>query len=142
MSGTDDATDPQHVEASRWFAKAAEDLHVARLAIAVRPPLLDPAAYHCQQAVEKLFKGLLVAVAIPVPRTHDLGYLAELLTPRYPNLAGQIQSLAWLSPWATVTRYPTLDTDSGPTIEDVRQAMAEIVAMAAAVDGPAGASGG
>jgi HEPN domain-containing protein len=115
-------------------------LHVARLAAATRPPLLDPAAYRCQQAVEKLFKGLLVAISVPVPRTHDLGYLAELLLPRYPNLATRIQSLAWLSPWATVTRYPVLDTDSEPTIEDVQQAMTEIAAMVAAIDGVSGSS--
>ena len=85
--------------------------------------------------MEKLFKGLLVAVALPVPRTHDLGYLAELLTPRYSKLADQIQALAWLSPWATDTRYPALDTDGGPTVQDIRQAISEIATLAAAVDG-------
>jgi HEPN domain-containing protein len=134
MSGTDEAPDPRRAEASRWFLKASEDLQVARLAVAAQPPLLDPAAYHCQQAVEKLFKGLLVTGALAVPRTHDLGYLAELLTPRFPKLAEQIEALAWLSPWATETRYPALDTGGGPSIEDVQQAIAEIAAMAAAVD--------
>ncbi len=142
MSGPDEATDPQQAEALRWYAKAAEDLDVARLAIAARPPLLDPAAYHCQQAVEKLFKGLLVAVARPVPHSHDLGYLAELLTPHYPKLGNQIAALAWLSPWATVTRYPALDTEGGPTIDEVRQAITEIVAMTSAVGSPTGSSGG
>ena len=126
----------------RWYTKATEDLDVARLAIAARPPLLDPAAYHCQQAVEKLFKGLLVAVARPVPHTHDLGYLAELLMQHYPKLDVQVGALAWLSPWATVTRYLALDADGGPTMDEVRQAITEIVAMTAAVDSPAGSSGG
>jgi hypothetical protein len=57
-------------------------------------------------------------------------------------LASQIEALAWLSPWATVTRYPALDPDTGPTIDDVRQAITEIVAMTAAIDGPADTSGG
>ncbi len=141
MSGTDEAPDPRRAEASRWFSKATEDLQVARLAMAAQPPLLDPAAYHCQQAVEKLFKGLLVAAVLPVPRTHDLGYLAELLIPRYPKLAGHIRALAWLSPWSTDTRYPALDTDGGPTAQDVRQAITEIAAMMAAVDGMTDLSG-
>lgn len=141
MSGTDEAPDPRRAETSRWFLKATEDLQVARLVMAARPPLLDPAAYHCQQAVEKLFNGLLVAAVLPVPRTHDLGYLAELLIPRYPKLAGQIQALAWLSPWATDTRYPGLDTEGGPTGQDVRQAITEIATMAATVDGMADLSG-
>lgn len=137
MSGSDEPPDPRRAEASRWFLKASEDLQVARLAIAAQPPLLDPAAYHCQQAVEKLFKGLPVTGALAVPRTHDPVHLAELLTPRFPKLAEQIEALAWLSPWATETRYPTLDTGGGPSIEDVQQAIAEIAAMAAAVDGMA-----
>ena len=87
--------------------------------------------------MEKLFKGLLVAVSLPIPRSRDVGYLAELLTPHYPTLSSQIQALAWLSPWATNTRYPDLDTDGGPTIQDVRQAIAEIATMAASVDGMA-----
>ena len=137
MSGTDGVPDPRRAEASRWFLKATEGLQVARLAVLAQPPLLDPAAYHCQHSVEKLFKGLLVTPAIPVPRTHDLGNLAELLTPQFPKLAGQIGALAWLSPWATETRYPTLDTGGGPSIEDVQQAIADIAVMAAAADGMA-----
>jgi HEPN domain-containing protein len=108
---------------------------VARLAITERPPLVDPAAYHCQQAVEKLFKALPGAIALPVPRTHDVAYFAELLAPAYPDLATQIGTLAWLSPWATTTRYPSLDDEGAPTTEDVQQAMAEIAALIATIEG-------
>ena len=89
------------------------DLQVANLAITANPPLVEPAAYHCQQTAEKLFKGLLVASAIDVPRTHDLEHLATLLVDPYSELADDIRALAILSLWSVVTRYPQLEA-SGP----------------------------
>ena len=78
--------------------QVCEDMAVARLAINAVRPLIDPAAYHCQQAAEKLFKGLLVSVAIEVPRTHDLEHLAALLAAGYSELAGDVTALVILSP--------------------------------------------
>jgi hypothetical protein len=40
---------------------------VAGLALAADPPLIDPAACHCQQAVEKMIKALPVAHDITAP---------------------------------------------------------------------------
>ena len=91
------------------------DLQVANLAITANPPLVEPAAYHCQQTAEKLFKGLLVASAIDVPRTHDLEHLATLLVDPYSELADDIRALAILSLWSVVTRYPQLESDVGLT---------------------------
>ena len=88
------------------------------------PPLTEPAAYHCQQAAEKLFKGLLVGRATTVPRTHDLERLAALLVAPYPGLACEIKALARLTPWAEVTRYPQLEVVAGLSDDDVRQAIA------------------
>ena len=42
-----------------------------------------------------------------------------------------------MSPWATNARYPDLDTDGGPTVQDIQQAIAEIATLAALVDGMA-----
>lgn len=53
----------QWAEAGRWLAKADEDIAVAELALDHAPPLVDPAAFHCQQAAEKILKALLVAAA-------------------------------------------------------------------------------
>ena len=89
MSGTEPG-DPQWEAAEQWFAKAADDREVAVLAIAAGPALLDPAASHCQQAVEKLMKGLLLTCAVAAPRTHDLEHLASLLAPRYPAVGPQL----------------------------------------------------
>ena len=123
MSGTDPRSVTQWTEARRWFAKSIEDLQVANLAMTANPPLVEPAAYHCQQTAEKLFKGLLVASAIDVPRTHDLEHLATLLVDTYNELADDIRGLAILSPWSVVTRYPQLESDVGLTQDDVLQAI-------------------
>ena len=42
-----------------WLAVAEEDRRVAAACIAMEPPLRGVAAFHCQQAVEKLLKGFL-----------------------------------------------------------------------------------
>jgi HEPN domain-containing protein len=59
MSDNDSARLAQWTEARRWIKKANEDRRSAVLILADDPPLLDPAAYHCQQAAEKLLKALL-----------------------------------------------------------------------------------
>ncbi|NYZ17616.1 HEPN domain-containing protein [Azospirillum sp. RWY-5-1] len=62
MSATDRATILE--ETRRWWTVAAEDLRVAQACHAMAPPSPGNAAYHCQQAAEKLVKGLLVATGV------------------------------------------------------------------------------
>lgn len=119
MSGTD----AQWAEAKRWFAKADEDQRSAELMLTADPPLLDPAAYHCQQASEKLIKGLLVAAGQTISKTHDLWRLAAQAIPLYPQLAADIEAVSDLTPWGTATRYPDLEPDLGIMLEDVRDAL-------------------
>jgi HEPN domain-containing protein len=40
--------------------------------------------FHCQQAAEKYLKALLVERSRPVPRTHILADLVDLLLPTTP----------------------------------------------------------
>ena len=125
MSGTD----PQRAEANRWFHKADEDFRSAQLMADVVPPLLDPAAYHCQQAAEKYLKGLLVLAGVAVPKTHDLWQLQDLVLPHFPVMRTQIQAVAEMSPWGIVTRYPGLEDNSGIESQDIRAALQMIVAL-------------
>ncbi len=133
MNERDPAASVQWEEARRWFAKSAEDQRMAILACHAEPPMLEPAAFHCQQAVEKLFKGLLVAAAKVIPKTHDLERLAGLVRLVYPQLAVEIDRLSPLTPWGTVTRYPDLDAELGLTAEDISDALTGIDALRAAV---------
>lgn len=57
----------------------------ARLCLDAIEPSLAASAYHCQQAAEKLIKGLLVLADVPFTKTHDLERLGILASPRYPQ---------------------------------------------------------
>lgn len=66
-------------EAERWLRYAAEDLALARFVLASEALALREACWLAQQAAEKALKAGLIAVAMEVPRVHDLGRLAEML---------------------------------------------------------------
>jgi len=127
------ATEAQWAEAGRWFAKAMEDRRAAELLLAGEPPLLDPAAYHCQQAGEKLLKGLLAASGRPIPKTHDLRHLAALVLPQFQILDATIARVADLTPWGTTTRYPDLETGLGVMPQDIREALVDLDHLSAAI---------
>lgn len=132
MSGPEQAK-AQWAEALLWLAKADEDIRMAGLALAAEPPLVDPAAYHCQQAVEKIIKALLVATAIKVPRSHDIDLLAGLAAPSYPALEQQMRSFSHLTEWLTATRYPDLGGGLGEEIGDVTDMLTAVRAFRAEV---------
>ncbi len=118
MSAPDQAK-VQWAEASLWLAKADDDIRVASLTLAAVPPMPDPAAFHCQQAVEKIIKALLVAAAVTAPRSHDIEMLAEKAAPFYPALEQQMLSFARLTEWLTASRYPDLGGGLGEEIGDI-----------------------
>jgi HEPN domain-containing protein len=76
MTANETQREAQRAEARRWFAIADRDLATAAHCLSAVPPLIESAAYCCQQAAEKLMKGLLVAAARTFPKTHDLKELA------------------------------------------------------------------
>src|SRR5205807_2517939 len=65
-------------EAARWLVIVDEDVRVAIACLRMDDPAPGSAAYHCQQAAEKVVKGLLVVARITFTRTHDLDELVDL----------------------------------------------------------------
>ena len=51
---------PEAAEVRQWLRKAVNDQRAARAALDQDPPITDVAAFHCQQAAEKLLKAYLV----------------------------------------------------------------------------------
>lgn len=101
------AVDPrQRDEANAWLARADEDLRAVRLCLDARPPLLGVAAYHCQQAAEKLIKGLLVLAAMAFRKTHDLDELSEAAVAAHPHLEPLLAHLRVRTYWGFAFRYP------------------------------------
>jgi HEPN domain-containing protein len=101
---------PEHVGvADVLLRKAASDLAVAR-DIAPNPDHLDDAVgFHVQQAVEKSLKAMLALEELPIPRTHDLTFLVELLVEHGIAPPAPVSRAEWLSPWAVSTRYEDID---------------------------------
>ena len=87
----------------RWFEKATEDLEAARRLT----DLPHVCSFHCQQAVEKGIKAVLVLHEVDFARTHDIDILLRQLRDQQAGvelLDGA--DLAALTRFAVDTRYP------------------------------------
>lgn len=95
----------EHVQ--RLFFKAGNDLRSAADLIRSQTPATDVICFHCQQAVEKAIKALLVLHQIDFRKLHDIGQLLELLrcSPTPPSDV-QTHGLDSLTRFAVETRYP------------------------------------
>jgi hypothetical protein len=97
MNG-DDESDRRRAAAG-WLVIAREDVRVARACPALNPPAPGVAAYHCQQAAEKLVKGLPAAVAAAFRKTQDIDELAELAASSYPECRDLLNTICPLTVW-------------------------------------------
>lgn len=89
-------------ETARWLRYAREDLAAAVVNLA------GPARHSClfaQQSVEKAIKSIYVFLDLPVPRTHDLDVLRNLLPDGW-DIKIRFPDLSALSMWAVESRYP------------------------------------
>lgn len=93
-------------EISQWLIKARHDLRSARRLFSDEPPILDTAAYHCQQAAEKALKAFLILHDISFPKTHLLLLLVEQCMDVDKNFEDLREAAEALTPFATEFRYP------------------------------------
>ena len=109
-----------------WIKKADDDLGVAILTLEHGPKYIDAICFHSQQAVEKYLKGYLVFLDVKFRKTHNLGYLLDLIADSTP-LADDIYDMAEkLEDYAVEVRYP--DSGQNPTLDEAREAV-EIAKM-------------
>ena len=130
MSDSDPGGLIQWREARRWIAKADEDLVAARLLITGE--LLNPAAFHVQQALEKALKALAVAAGQDIRRTHDLETLMAEAHKSWPALIPFPSSLADVSEWYLVSRYPDMD-ETAPASDEIWEALDQIERLIQAI---------
>ena len=93
------------------------------------PPRI--AAFHAQQAAEKAFKALLIALQILVPRTHHLRHLVALPPPDL-HAARTHADLDRITRFAVNVRYPDDLDDVSP--DDAEAAVADAARIVAAVE--------
>ena len=127
----------QRAEARRWFAIAERDMSTAEHCLGAVPPLLESAAYFCEQAAEKLMKGLLVAAACPFPKTHNLKDLASRTVPLYPDLDESLRRVQPWTIWGFAYRYPfeeEQEASSVPSARELKEAVQHLQALRNMVD--------
>jgi len=114
--------------AAAWLAVVDDDLRQVVNNLHGPLPSLAGAAYHCQQAAEKLVKAVLVNTRTLFPKTHDIGALVGLVPESHP-LKGKLASLAKLTPYGVAYRYPAEDSwelPSAAAIETWKDTIGEI----------------
>jgi HEPN domain-containing protein len=87
-----------------YLAAVADDLDAARRLAA--PPANRLAAYHLQQAAEKLIKAVLVHRKVHPGLGHRIDVLVGMLDPSDPRQP-LLDPLDRLTPYATTYRYPS-----------------------------------
>jgi len=112
--------DKQSEHAGRWIGKAKSDLLNADNNLAAQKVPYDTVCFHCQQAAEKLLKGLLVAHGCEYPITHNLFVILEKVLEFDPKAESLRETLALLNPYSVEVRYPG---DAWmPTPDDAKEA--------------------
>lgn len=129
MNGPDEVLRWEEVEA--WLAAARLDREAAIACLAATPALPLPAAFHCQQAAEKLLKGFLILAARPFRKTHDMAELFDAVAPLYPDIAGLISEMQDWTRWAIAARYPQPGgvAEPEPAIDELSRATAAVDAL-------------
>ena len=99
-------TEQQKQLVRQWILKAENDLlNVTNNLDAEHTPW-DTVCFHCQQAVEKYIKAVLVVQEHEIPRTHDLEQIYSLIRSWIPELDAQRDELRWLTSYSVLGRYP------------------------------------
>lgn len=107
----------------RWLAVAEIDRKTVLACIGADPPLRGSAAFHCQQAVEKLLKGFLTLAGKRSRKTHSLAQLGSTAGDSFPELAPLLQAVEDWSKWAVAYRYPSENADPEPDDDELTRAL-------------------
>ena len=119
---------------AEWLERVRSDLAMARRACEGDDPLPEQAAYHVQQAAEKLTKAVLVAVQKRPRKGHQIGEFAKRLPPSFPDRE-RFLALDRFSDYVWAHRYPEEDLSREPppvpSVTEARAWIAEIEALKA-----------
>lgn len=92
----------------QWLDKARQDEETFILIRNYAPDLVDTAAFHAQQCVEKWLKALWMIRGLEIRKTHDLLVLLDYLVDYYPELDTDscYQFARMLNAYSVEIRYP------------------------------------
>lgn len=89
-----------------WVDKAEQDLAAARTLLGAEIPLLFPACFHAQQAIEKFIKAYLTRRQVEFPKTHSIRELVDLVSCHDEDLGVRLEPAIDLTPFGVEGRYP------------------------------------
>jgi HEPN domain-containing protein len=115
---------------NEWLDEAQRDLFGARSCASGEWVVLDRAAFHVQQAAEKLAKAALVAHRIRPEKTHDIGKAVEQLPDGF-TLKARFLELDRFTDYAVVFRYPGAPRPPIPSAAEVQAWIEEIEVLMA-----------
>jgi HEPN domain-containing protein len=92
---------------AQWLDKAERDFDAAEHLLAQGARFREIVAFHCQQAVEKYLKALLVRRQVDFPKTHDIKKLLGWVATTDPQLAESLLDADVLTPFGVEVRYPS-----------------------------------
>jgi HEPN domain-containing protein len=105
-----------------WFEKGDRDFALVQDMLPNQATYPDLICYHCQQAVEKYLKSLIVQKSLPLKRTRDLEELLDILaTSGMSILEEDYDNALKINDYAVLTRYPSTNAD--PSESDVNEAI-------------------
>jgi len=102
-------------KANEWLQRAKSNMARAKAGRVSPDILYEDLCYDAQQAVEKALKSVCIIHEIVFPKTHDIGYLIELLEKGNVEVPEELQNAKILTGYAVETRYPG---DYEPVDED------------------------
>lgn len=89
-----------------WIRLARMDSSSANFLRDMHPAPVEVICFHCQQAVEKLLKAILVLHSVAPPRTHDLDSLCALCAEHGTDVSDMQDDCTLLAAYAVQSRYP------------------------------------
>ena len=102
-----------------WIQKAEGDYRTAKWGQQAPDPVYDAICFHAQQCIEKYLKAWLQEANVPVPRTHNLEELLDLIVPTLPAWHHWQPDFKIIVAYAVDPRYP----GDSRTAEDTHHAM-------------------
>jgi HEPN domain-containing protein len=111
----------------QWLDKAAADFDAAEQLSTQGGRFREIVAFHCQQAVEKFLKALLVRSQIEFPKTHDIAKLLDRVATVDASTAESLRDADGLTPFGVEARYPSDAPEILPGGEVEAIAMARVV---------------
>jgi HEPN domain-containing protein len=124
---------PSRHSAGAWIAKADEDIDAAILCLGTGERMTNVAAFHTQQAAEKLLKALIAMAGIEPPRVHDLAELNDLAAGTAPGIGRLSDAIETITSWAVLTRYPARGDTPPPTSGEIGDVLSLVKQLRALV---------